>query len=1581
MKNTILLQWKPLYLILTAFMLASCSGGGGGGGGSIATPSPSAPNINIQSTAYQDKLYSVDVSNISGLTSLTVTTGPSWLSYNSSTKKLEGVPTSPATNVALTLTAVVNGSSSTLGPYTITVLGDPLKQYQWHLKNSGQNNFATNIGTSGVDLNLSQATLDGITGVGVKVAVSDSGVEILHEDLSPNIISGASRNYNLSSPYVGDPTPTSTTDGGVGHGTAVAGIIGAKGWNSKGGRGVAPDAQLAGFLFIGATPSDAKKINQANGSFDIFNYSYGGDPISPSSVNSSYVAQLMYGVSSLRSSKGAIYIKSAGNEFEHQFNYDATGGQIPECFNVGSGSNGICYVFGNSNLSDADNTQPYIIVTGAINAKGQRSSYSSPGSNLWIAATGGEYGNDDPAIMTTDIQGCNKGLSSTLVTPQNSFENSSTLNPNCKYTSTMNGTSSAAPSLSGVVALLLQANPNLTWRDVKYILAATAIKNDPTAGITTHPGNLNLSGHTYQQGWNQNAAGFWFHNWYGFGQVNADAAIAMAKTYSGTLGTFRETKAADSSWIYSSGIINQAIPDNSAVGTTSTINVKHSYIIEGVQIKFTTTNNYLTDLGVELTSPSGTKSILLNINSGSVKNSSLGYDALMLSNAFLGENSSGNWTLKVIDGASGGTGNLTNWQINIFGHSSEAIAPNPPTSLVHNASYNSNNSTPPVSFTASNSTDVIRYEYAVGTSAGGTQIKSWTSIGLSTSFTGTGFSVNNGSSYFINVRAIDSSENISTVTTSSWTVDTTAPVSPNITDPLYLSATSTTSGTLTGTCEPNTTVSIPSTQNITITAATCNSSGVLTISYIIVGGTGKKLFSYTLTDQAGNTTASSFGGLVYVDPYHEVFALGDSHGCSITTSGTVRCWGNNDKGQLGNGTTNTANTPVTVSSLTNAISIGAGSYNSCAALSDGTVKCWGDNTYGQLGNNSTASATTATLVSGISTATHVVVGTYHACALLSTGTVKCWGYNADGELGNGTTTQSLVPVDVTSLSSVTKLSSSRGMHTCALLSNGTVKCWGYNATGALGNGTTTNAITPTLVTGISGATDISVSSFGACATTPSGTKCWGGNSFYQVGDNTTTQRTSPVAVTTASSFKQISIGDLSSCILTTGGKVQCWGSSVNNLTDDISTSSSPSSTLKDISSLTTDVVQVKTGFTFSCALKNTGQLYCWGKQSNGELGTGLAVGNGDRNITKYSSLLTNHSTVVTGENHACSIRTDGTVWCVGSNGSGQLGLGTSYYGYSEVGYDRFKEISSLAGIAAQITAGSEHTCIRTTSGGVKCWGDNYYGQIGVGSTSSKILTPTDVSLGGTAVDISAGRYHTCAVLSNGTIKCWGSGSYGRLGNNNTADSNVPVTVNGISTANSVSAGGFHTCSKLSDTTLKCWGDNTYGQLGNNSTTQSAVPVSVSSLTNVTSISIGRNHSCAVNSSGAAYCWGLNTNGQLGNNDTTGVNRLTPVSVYNLTSGVQQISAGLYHTCALQSNAVKCWGSNYYGQVGGGSVDLSYADPVPTSQTADYISTGGNYSCSISSSDALTCWGFRLNGQFGNGTTFGTTTLSATPILF
>ncbi|MBX3020212.1 MAG: S8 family serine peptidase [Bdellovibrionales bacterium] len=672
MKNTRGLTWLLLAVLpLLYFNCSSSKSGGGGsdgGGGNYDIPYVPSEAINSFQVGtdgtvkvWQDKELSYSPTD--GAPGVYTALGlPAWASFDTTTGRVRGVPRRLSDGGSTFTISKVGGA--TYGPFTITIVGDAYKEQQWHLINTGQTAYALTPGIADQDIHYTESVKSNLLGGGLRIAISDSGTYISHPDLIDNVLVGESRNYggNYSGNWLGDPSPAVSSPEDA-HGTAVAGLAAAKGWNGIGGRGSAPEARFAAFAFLSAQDKLASTgmtvfatNDQFAGNFDIFNFSWGDLQCAFSEYDQSYADKLATGIATQRGGRGSIYVMAAGNGFIND---------LSDCYYVTPGSD---YVLGNSSFSEL-NTTPFTINVAAVAANGMSASYSTPGSAIWIASTGGEYGwsqtksgqaaeYTQPALITTDYPGCNNGLSS-LDKDKSDFAKG-TNNPGCSYINTMNGTSGAAPIVSGVAAILLQANPNLTWRDVKYILAKTAQKVHSGISAQGHPMGLNLSGHTYEMPWITNAAGFNFHNWYGFGRIHVDNAVAMAKNYVSPLGTFKSTN-----WKHDSGSINVAVPDNSAAGLNRGMMVTENMKAEAVQLRISI-SSCAGDIGLELTSPSGTKSILMNINSkipGGIDNH------VFLSNAFYGETITGTWALKVIDGKSScNSARLTNWKLNFYGY-------------------------------------------------------------------------------------------------------------------------------------------------------------------------------------------------------------------------------------------------------------------------------------------------------------------------------------------------------------------------------------------------------------------------------------------------------------------------------------------------------------------------------------------------------------------------------------------------------------------------------------------------------------------------------------------------------------------------------------------------------------------------------------------------------------------------------------------------------------------------------------------------------------------------------------------------
>jgi alpha-tubulin suppressor-like RCC1 family protein len=351
---------------------------------------------------------------------------------------------------------------------------------------------------------------------------------------------------------------------------------------------------------------------------------------------------------------------------------------------------------------------------------------------------------------------------------------------------------------------------------------------------------------------------------------------------------------------------------------------------------------------------------------------------------------------------------------------------------------------------------------------------------------------------------------------------------------------------------------------------------------------------------------------------------------------------------------------------------------------------------------------------------------------------------------------------------------------------------------------------------------------------------------------------------------------------------------------------------------------------FGCALTAGEGVRCWGFNSLGQLGNGTRTSS--LAPVDVSGLTSGVDAVSAGGVHTCAVTTGGGVKCWGGNHVGQLGNGTANLSGCQCRKTPV-DVSGLTSGVAAVSAGGYHTCALTTGGGVKCWGDNYYGELGNGSRIDS-STPVDVSgLTSGVAAISAGYDHSCALTTGGGLKCWGRNDDGELGNGTTTTSGcfcikTPVDVSGLTTgAAAISSGGYHTCGLTTGGGVKCWGHNDRGELGNGSTTNSSTPVDVSGLTSgVDAVTSGAVHACALATGGGGKCWGDDGSGQLGDGTTGDPSctcRTTPVDVSSLTSGVSAISAGSLQTCALTSGGgVKCWGFSQSGALGNGTSSIT-----------------------------------------------------------
>ncbi|MDW8349745.1 MAG: S8 family serine peptidase [Verrucomicrobiae bacterium] len=479
---------------------------------------------------------------------------------------------------------------------------DPLVSQQWHIKNTGSSGAV-----AGMDANVENVwgTFggSGTRGQGIRIGIVDDGVQYTHPDISPNYDTATDYDWNDATPN--DAAPDVTADF---HGTACAGVAAARGHNSTGVTGVAPEATLVGLRLLGDFFDDLDTANAINylinsgaTTIPIKSNSWGPDDDGQTKEAPGPLTQAAFqnAVTNGRGGKGTILVWAAGNG----------GGPEQDNSNYDGFANSI-----------------YTIAVAAMSDQGKRASYSERGANLVVTAPSSSSGR--PGIVTTDLVG-NNGYNYAGVIGELSDRS---------YTNDFGGTSSATPVVSGVCALILQTNPNLGWRDVQEILMKTATKNDPS-----------------DPEWITNAAGFNFNHNYGAGLVNAQAAVALAATWTNLPPATSQT---------ASNSTTGSIPDNSTTGITRTFTLPTNLRVEHVTVTVNITHARRGQLAIELISPQGTISRLAEKHSDTNPNYT-NWTFMTVRN--WGENSIGTWTLIVKDLTAGITGTFQNATLTIYG--------------------------------------------------------------------------------------------------------------------------------------------------------------------------------------------------------------------------------------------------------------------------------------------------------------------------------------------------------------------------------------------------------------------------------------------------------------------------------------------------------------------------------------------------------------------------------------------------------------------------------------------------------------------------------------------------------------------------------------------------------------------------------------------------------------------------------------------------------------------------------------------------------------------------------------------------
>lgn len=700
---------------------------------------------------------------------------------------------------------------------------------------------------------------------------------------------------------------------------------------------------------------------------------------------------------------------------------------------------------------------------------------------------------------------------------------------------------------------------------------------------------------------------------------------------------------------------------------------------------------------------------------------------------------------------------------------------------------------------------------------------------------------------------------------------------------------------------------------------------------------------------------------------------GKSHNCVVLFDGRVKCWGAQNRAQTGTYAAGSFITPVNVVLDTTGIAKITSSYDqTCALYSDGKLVCWGSNFSGSYEGPTT-------YLNAGSGAEDIAVGQAFLCVVYTGGTVGCIGDNTYSQLGAGvaganypTTSPGTIP----SITNAVKVYAG-GFFACALLADQSAVCWGSNWNGDLGNGVVNaNYMVPVVPTGLS--SDVWYLTLGlnhACAQVGAQIKCWGANDMGQLGRGTMTaaEVTPDVVSGLTGSVNGVTVNGSHSCAVMVNESIYCWGRNTENQLGDGSGINSAVPQL--VLNIPGPVRLFSAGYYHNCMVTDSDQItdfktYCWGQSSSGEVSRatlGSASTPTDIPLLKTLDIDKVHIEVreESANTTACALINGGTLSCWGDNTFHQLGVGDTISVYNGL------QVVVLPATVTDFSLGLTHGCALLTDGTIYCWGRNNLNQIADGSASATVdpaVSPSGLS--NNFVEIKTGDNHSCALNSTGQVYCWGDGTYGQSGS--CSASNIPQLIAGLPAIATLELKSNTSCAVTTSKTVYCWGSNGEGQFGNGqiqTPCQITPTLSVNGET-VDKLALGKAHGCALMADGKVKCWGSDLLGQLGSGSASNARLLTPAAISSLEYQVDDIQAGLNHTCVLtKSSGVKCWGYNLTGQAGH-YYNLSSTVTNKVSEPADVIGlqygveklqTTGDSSCSISVNGQTKCWGYNRNG--------------------